>query len=81
MTNYSDLPTQVCHLTQLAARAAIDDLASVPELSNLRPYHELCKRLCLAANAASDLARFLGDKETADFTGQVATQLGELANL
>ena len=81
MKNRSDLPTQVCHLTQLAAQAAIDDLASVPELSDLRPYRELCERLCLAANAASDLARSLGDREVADSIGKIATQLGELANL
>ena len=81
MKNYSDLPTQVCQLTQLAARAAIDDLTSVPELNDLRPYRELCERLYLAANAASDLARWLGDKETANFTSKVADQLGKLANL
>ena len=81
MKNHSDLPTQVRQLTQMAVRAAIDDLTSVPDLNDLRPYHELCEALSLAANAASELARFLGDKETADFTGKVATQLCELANL
>ena len=81
MKNYSDLPTQVCQLTQLAARAAIDDLTSVPELNDLRPYHELCEALCLAARAAGDLARWLGDKETADHAGKAITQLCELVNL
>ena len=67
MKNHSDLPTQVCHLTQMAARAAIDDLTSVPDLNDLRPYHELCEALSLAASA--------------DYTAKVVTRLGELANL
>ncbi len=81
MKNYSDLPTRVCHLTQLAAKAAIDDLIAVPDLNDMRAYHALCESLYLAANAAGDLAKLLDDKKTADFAWEVANQLCKLANL
>ena len=80
MNDYAD-SVHVCQSVQLAASAILDDVAANPDMLNIPAYRELADRVFLAARQAAQLARILGDDETARFTDNVCERLIQAANL
>ena len=80
MNDYAD-SIHVCQSMQLAASAILDDVTGNPDVLNIPAYRELADRVFLAARQAAQLARILGDDETARFTDNVCERLIPAANL
>ena len=80
MNDYAD-SIHVCQCIQLAASAILDDVTGNPDVLNIPAYRELADRVFLAARQAAQLARILGDDETARFTDNVCERLIQAANL
>ena len=80
MNDYAD-SIHVCQSMQLAASAIFDDVTANPDVLNIPAYRELTDRVFLAARQAAQLARILGDNETARFTDNVCERLIQAANL
>ena len=80
MNDYAD-SIHVCQCVQLAASAILDDLTGSPDVLNIPAYQELTEQVYMAARQAAQLARILGDDETARFTDNVCQRLIQAANL
>lgn len=80
MNDYAD-SIHVCQSMQLAASAILDDVTANPDVLNIPAYRELTDRVYLAARQAAQLARILGDDETARFTDNVCERLIQAAKL
>lgn len=71
----------VCHCCQFAARAIVDDLTANPDLLNIPAYKELTERVYMAGMQSAQLAKVLGDDETAKFTYNVCGKIVQIAEL
>jgi len=77
--NRSQSPTTATKHALKAARAVVDDLTSVPDLLAEPTYHRFATQVYLAARAASELADWLGDVDTARTLDHWANELSRLA--
>ena len=79
MKNRSQSPAAATKHALKAARAVVDDLTSVPDLLAKPTYRRFATQVYLAAHAASELADWLGDVDTARALDHWANELSRLA--
>ena len=77
--NQNQSPTAATKSALKAARAVVDDLTSVPDLLAEPTYRRFATQVYLTARAASELADWLGDADTARAIDRWANELGRLA--
>lgn len=80
MNDYAD-SIHVCQSMQLTASALLDDLTANPDLLNVPAYKELTERVYSAGMQSAQLAKVLGDDETAKFTYNICGKILQIAEL